>query len=596
MVGFLPLLNGLLSRADNAIDHEAADPHVRTTIAAALPQAAGRPQATTRKEKGDTNTKTVDTSFQGTLFRPLFPETIVATPPPIEMSHLPSRGSVGHGTPNPAVSQVQGSSALTQSQSVALPSAGATNSLIDAPSPASGTTKQSRDIAFALRLSWQPAGANIDAIATNRAQFDTALPGAADSRNSIGGGSQPNQPEVKKEIFSRFDSASTEKVEISTSDPAALRPTVLPEGDRPVQSSSPFQSIPGRLLNAATVAQGTELRSPKIAERIQPERLHASCVSRDQDQVSEPIPVQEGDAQPPNAIRDRASIPRQVPALSSPEICSPIADGTTSKAAAEASLSACSVQPEGRVTQPSMPRSSPVAPSGNSAPAPNYSGNATGQDMANSESDGKAPRLPLAEKAPQIPNANQQPSGQGVPGVCLSRIAEPNGAPQTQAQTKPAATELPPAPQDSPGREATASQPIREISFRLAAASTNVDIQVAQRAGKVQVAVRTSDQELSESLQANLGDLVGRLQDKGFRTETWTPVTAQHGSAAASEPSQSGHNDSPAGDSGWGGGQQQQQQRHPEQEPNQPQPRRWKTQLEESLSASSAGTQEKEKP
>jgi len=38
----------------------------------------------------------------------------------------------------------------------------------------------------------------------------------------------------------------------------------------------------------------------------------------------------------------------------------------------------------------------------------------------------------------------------------------------------------------------------------------------------VHVAVRTDDGELTRSLQSDLGDLVSRLQTKGYKTTAWT--------------------------------------------------------------------------
>ena len=80
---------------------------------------------------------------------------------------------------------------------------------------------------------------------------------------------------------------------------------------------------------------------------------------------------------------------------------------------------------------------------------------------------------------------------------------------------------------------------------------------------------------------ADLGDLVGRLQSKGFKTETWIPTGAQ--AAVLSPPSSSNPGFGQPQHSGFGpGGGQQHQQQHGS---NQRQQARWTAQLEETLSA-----------
>ena len=246
--------------------------------------------------------------------------------------------------------------------------------------------------------------------------------------------------------------------------------------------------------------------------------------------------------------------------------------------------------PEVGTPPPSRPSSESIAATATQGTSASDAGNMTGRDMSNSESDGKPPRAPITEKASQILTSNQ-PSGQAGAGVWLDRAAEPGAA--TQTETKGSQPPHPPsASPESESSGAVPTQPIREISFRLATPSANVDVQVAQRAGKVQVAVRTADQDLAKSLQTNLGELVGHLEDKGFRTETWNPIAEQHGSSSVREPSNSANSQSQSNDSGSRGGQGQ---RQGQQESNQRQQGRWKTQLEETLSAPIPSTAEEEK-
>ncbi|HEX4595448.1 MAG TPA: hypothetical protein VH157_14290 [Bryobacteraceae bacterium] len=127
---------------------------------------------------------------------------------------------------------------------------------------------------------------------------------------------------------------------------------------------------------------------------------------------------------------------------------------------------------------------------------------------------------------------------------------------------------------------------IRQISLKLSAdESTRVNVDLTAKAGKIQVSVRTLDPELAKSLQTDLGDLVGRLESKGFKTEAWVPAST-HQITAPSQPSDSntGFGQPQHPGSGPGGGQERQQQNGS----NQRQQARWTAQMEETLSKSEA--------
>ena len=94
----------------------------------------------------------------------------------------------------------------------------------------------------------------------------------------------------------------------------------------------------------------------------------------------------------------------------------------------------------------------------------------------------------------------------------------------------------------------TPAPPTREISLRVADVdAAKVDVRLSERAGKVHVAVRTDDRELAKSLQSDLGELVGRLERKGYSTETWTPGERLNSSSMRD---MSGSRDDGSG-SGW---------------------------------------------
>ena len=85
--------------------------------------------------------------------------------------------------------------------------------------------------------------------------------------------------------------------------------------------------------------------------------------------------------------------------------------------------------------------------------------------------------------------------------------------------------------------------PAREISLRLPGSeSGSVDLRVMERGGRLHVSVRTQDPDLVRVLQSDVGDLVGRLEKKGFETENlWMPSarTGQHVSEVESSRSNS---------------------------------------------------------
>jgi len=131
--------------------------------------------------------------------------------------------------------------------------------------------------------------------------------------------------------------------------------------------------------------------------------------------------------------------------------------------------------------------------------------------------------------------------------------------------------------------------PARQISLKLMGEdSSSVNVDVSERAGKVQVTVRTADPDLAKSLRTDLGDLVGRLESKGFKTEAWVPAALRH--MPASAPGQSSSTNSQGGERQAGSGTGQRQERQGQNGSNQRQQARWKAQLEETLSTEETRT------
>ena len=121
--------------------------------------------------------------------------------------------------------------------------------------------------------------------------------------------------------------------------------------------------------------------------------------------------------------------------------------------------------------------------------------------------------------------------------------------------------------------------------------SAKVSVDLSERGGKVQIAVRSADPDLARSLRTDLGDLVGRLESKGFKTEAWVPTISRHTLATAAEQSDS-HN-SPGYPRDTGSGTNQRQGRQGQNGSNQRQQARWVAQLEETIAIDETRTENK---
>jgi hypothetical protein len=98
-----------------------------------------------------------------------------------------------------------------------------------------------------------------------------------------------------------------------------------------------------------------------------------------------------------------------------------------------------------------------------------------------------------------------------------------------------------------PQSEERATESVRDISLRLTDKDQgSVQVRLSERAGELHVSVRTPDAGLTRGLRDGLSDLVGRLENSGYRAETWQPAGGN-----ASNPHDQSH------DSSSRGGQQQ---------------------------------------
>jgi hypothetical protein len=98
--------------------------------------------------------------------------------------------------------------------------------------------------------------------------------------------------------------------------------------------------------------------------------------------------------------------------------------------------------------------------------------------------------------------------------------ARADAAPKTEAP-KPAAhaSEL---PAEAPKASPTA----RDIRLEVTGADRKVELRVIERAGEVQVAVRTPDEQLAGTLREHLPLLSSRLEQSGFRADQWRAADA----------------------------------------------------------------------
>lgn len=125
----------------------------------------------------------------------------------------------------------------------------------------------------------------------------------------------------------------------------------------------------------------------------------------------------------------------------------------------------------------------------------------------------------------------------------LGRTAQ---SPSTAEVVKTA--DLPPTP---------VSRPPQSIDLKVAGAdNSQVDVRISQRAGDVQVTVRTPDSDLAQSLRQHLPELSDRLAQSGVNSDIWHPATAQASADTA------GNQES------WNSDQSQAQQQHSQRNPN----------------------------
>ena len=295
-------------------------------------------------------------------------------------------------------------------------------------------------------------------------------------------------------------------------------------------------------------------------------------------------------------------------------VASPGGDGPPPQAAATAMnvpLEPAPLGPEQELAYSSKPETSGVSPRAESstklsASPANEDRSASGRRSGASPSRARAPenvtRPPQSIREPQDGEQRRKEPAD-VAADKLGRAQEKPGPGDTFRQTGPSALqssgattagsvddahsdpaeqtpELPTVVDPQPGTGVAPTATARQISLKLAGSgSAGVAVQLRERAGRIEVAVRSGDPQLAKSLQSGLGDLVTRFENQGFKTQAWVPAAARQ-TATAPSSWESGPNQQQQEHSSGGNGNQQ---RQAEGDPNQRRQPRPSARFEESM-------------
>jgi hypothetical protein len=133
---------------------------------------------------------------------------------------------------------------------------------------------------------------------------------------------------------------------------------------------------------------------------------------------------------------------------------------------------------------------------------------------------------PQADLEEEVSGGNAETSA--MPGAAGFVSAEPIiSSPQPELQR--AESPAPPQPveqvaAEQPESPKPAAEPLKQLSVQLGQGQQErVDLHVVERGGEVQVAVRAANPDVAEGLRQGLSDLVGRLEQSGYRAEAWRP-------------------------------------------------------------------------
>lgn len=256
----------------------------------------------------------------------------------------------------------------------------------------------------------------------------------------------------------------------------------------------------------------------------------------------------------------------------------------------------------------------PAVPQTQAGEAPVASGQAAAQEMAfaarvqpaaqiSAQTVGAFKTSPQTGGSAALTAAQQKDDGQSAPPASGNAIASQaaaafennrqlSTAPEPQLETAAPVRHTVPEAAVAEAKSGPVA-PLRDVSLEVSTAGEDkVQVRVVQQSGELHIAVRTGDAALAQGLQQGLGDLASRLQDHGYKTETWRPASAPAAAAAAAGEAQSTSNRSNSGDSqqpsNWSRNQGGQQNHNQNQNQNQSNRPRWVEELESSLSGPAA--------
>ncbi len=589
LVGFLSLLNGFLNSTDANEAPVAALQSAKPPASAFSPRRSGESDERGKNAPGSQTESTGSAQVLSLQAGPqLSAVPTSATPRPALALPAPD-----FAVPSliPSFAGFPQMTRETRGSTISVP-----DTTLAAPlQPSGSVNKSTTGVAFALRLTPQNAPANNPSVSVPQAKAKelsatrtAALVNLADVSSAHA--RPPSPPDFTRE-------ANTSEDAILVSNPQrpvspAFSPTPSPGQSR---AKSPQQATLAPTPSAPT--SHPDIASPRKTPQESPQHFTLSEASHEIDShAPESIDVSKSTDRSPQVVLETDTRPNTAtaqPLIETPETSAPSRSARTTIDSATEKEQLPSASPIGPGTPGVADRNKTLTEQGSSsvkahAESPKEQGSSQGEEMNDAGSEAKSAKPDSPEKP--TPNQKDIHAQEGT-GLLAVLPGPANGTSRTSSHAEPTAPEPPAAGGASTEIETNPSvrpQPIREISLRLADRASNpVDIQMVERAGHVQVAVRTPDQELAKSLQTNLGELVGRLEQKGYKTETWVPGAPLHATALLTESaSGTGHSqDQPGHSSSRDGGQHQQQE---QQESGRRQQARWMTQLKQSLNGECA--------
>jgi hypothetical protein len=204
-------------------------------------------------------------------------------------------------------------------------------------------------------------------------------------------------------------------------------------------------------------------------------------------------------------------------------------------------------------------------------------------------SAGAAVRIPPAKEARRV-DLEDIPQAAALRGQALrstvwtSRDASPGGASHELAEPPTSLTDrLETTPVRGEGSVVKAAGPLKDLLLQVGQTNQErVDIRMTERAGELHVAVRAASADVAHGLRQALPELVGRLEQSGYRTEAWRPSGVVSAPGPASETRQSSsefRNTDSQSQPGWS---QQQRGHRQHEQPDRP---KWVEELEGSVAA-----------